>query len=106
MDNVKEYQYPNLDNSTPDELYKRRRDLCEELETVTAQLSGRLIESALECARLRSINEELITAGLEVKRVLSHIKDITIANPFKYVPYSAYNQAYEKMKKALERARM
>jgi adenine-specific DNA methylase len=60
---VKEYQYPNLDTQTPDELYKRRRDLCDSLEEVTAQLSGRLIESALENVRLKNALSAIIEGG-------------------------------------------
>jgi hypothetical protein len=47
---VKPYIYPELNR---EQILIRRRELCDELEEVTAQLSGQLIELAMECARLR-----------------------------------------------------
>jgi hypothetical protein len=49
---IKPFVYPELDR---DQIIDRRRELCSELEEVTAQLSGQLIESALECSRLRNV---------------------------------------------------
>lgn len=56
---IKPYVYPELGQ---EEIITRRRELCSELEEVTAQLSGQLIESAEECARLRTALSQIVIA--------------------------------------------
>ena len=53
---VKQFLYPEL---SADQIIDRRRELCSELEEITAQLAGQLIESAWTCAELRAENERL-----------------------------------------------
>lgn len=47
---------------------------------------------------------ELLEACKALVRVTSHIKDSPLADPLKYVPVSAYKEAYAKGKLAIEKA--
>jgi hypothetical protein len=60
VSDVKPFIYPELSQS---QIVDKRRELCAELEEITAQLSGQLIESALECARLKQALSAIIEGG-------------------------------------------
>ena len=46
---------------------------------------------------------DMLDALKAAKRVLSHIKDAPKADPLKYVPISAYIEAYEKVKAVIDK---
>lgn len=54
-------------------------------------------------ARAIACLPELIDAARKASRCLSHIKDGPLADPLKYVPGSAYIEAYDQLRRILAR---
>lgn len=55
-------------------------------------------------ARLIAAAPELLAALKDLARVVSHIQDTPLADKLKYVPISAYKEAYDVAKQAIAKA--